>query len=83
LQAQQAQKSQVQVKQFIKIGSPGYQVTKVKDPITGQLGLLFQVHYPKIAKDISPRHRFMSAYEQHVEAPAKEHQYLVVSVEAI
>jgi len=79
LQAQQNQKAQVQIKQFVKIGSPGYQVTKVKDPITGQLGLLFQIHYPKIEKDVRPRYRFMSSYEQHVEAPAREHQYLVVS----
>lgn len=68
----------MQIKQFIKIGSPGYQVTKVKDPITGQLGLLFQVHYPKIASNVRPRHRFMSSFEQSVEAASREHQYLVV-----
>jgi len=82
LQAQQAaQKAAVQIKQFVKIGSPGYQVTKVKDAVTGQLGLLFQIHYPKIEKDIRPRKRFMSSYEQHVEAPARDHQYLVIAAE--
>lgn len=79
LQAQQAAvKNQVQKKQFIKIGSPGYQITKVKDPITGQLGLLFQIHYPKIAKNVKPVQRFMSAFEQQVETADREHQYLVV-----
>jgi len=81
LQAQQNQKAQVQIKQFVKIGSPGYQVTKVKDPITSQLGLLFQIHYPKIEKDVKPRYRFMSSYEQHIETPAREHQYLVIAAE--
>ncbi|CAD6576942.1 MAG: hypothetical protein CYPHOPRED_000128 [Cyphobasidiales sp. Tagirdzhanova-0007] len=81
LQAAQTPNTQIQVKQFIKIGSPGYQVTKIKDPITGQLGLLFQIHYPKIQKDIRPRQRFMSSYEQHVEAPAREYQYLVIAAE--
>ena len=79
LQAQQTvAKNQVQKKQFIKIGSPGYQITKVKDPITGQLGLLFQIHYPKIAKGVKPIQRFMSAYEQQVETADRDHQYLVV-----
>lgn len=78
-QGQGQNKNQVQKKQFIKIGSPGYQITKVKDPMTGQLGLLFQIHYPKIADGVKPLHRFMSSYEQQVEAPSREHQYITVS----
>ncbi|KAH6563264.1 hypothetical protein BASA50_001840 [Batrachochytrium salamandrivorans] len=70
----------------IKIGRPGYKVTKVRDPITNQLGLLFQVHYPEIGKNseldnIKPRHRFMSAYEQRVEPPSKHFQYLLIAAE--
>jgi len=55
------------------------QVTKVRDPITGQLGLLFQVHYPEIKDGVKPRHRFMSSFEQHVEVPDRNWQYLLVS----
>lgn len=55
------------------------QATKVRDPITGQLGLLFQVHYPQIAQGIKPRHRFMSSYEQHKEPPNRAWQYLLVA----
>jgi len=76
---QASQKNVVPVKHFIKIGSPGYQATKVRDPITGQLGLLFQVHYPQIAQGIKPRHRFMSSYEQHKEPPNRAWQYLLVA----
>jgi hypothetical protein len=131
--AQQAQQNQVQTKNFIKIGMPGYQVrffpflatmvssvslfslsfpssltssfcfsptlsplflypfrsfppptlshrqvTKVRDPITGQLGLLFQVHYPQIKDTVQPRHRFMSAFEQKKEVPDRAWQYLLV-----
>ncbi|RKP05926.1 hypothetical protein THASP1DRAFT_35249 [Thamnocephalis sphaerospora] len=68
-------------KDIIKIGRPGYKVTKVCDPLSGQFGLLFQVQYPEIALDIVPRHRFMSAYEQHREAPNKAHQYLLFAAE--
>ncbi|KDE07788.1 hypothetical protein MVLG_01887 [Microbotryum lychnidis-dioicae p1A1 Lamole] len=81
LAQQQAAKNQVQHKTFIKIGSPGYQVTKVRDPITGQLGLLFQVHYPQIAENVKPLHRFMSAFEQHVEQPDRQFQYLLIAAE--
>jgi splicing factor 3A subunit 2 len=65
----------------VKIGRPGYKVTKVRDPITKQLGLLFQIQYPEIAENVIPRYRFMSAYEQHVEAPNKQHQYLLFAAE--
>ncbi|KAI8849075.1 hypothetical protein BC829DRAFT_425389 [Chytridium lagenaria] len=65
----------------VKIGRPGYKVTKVRDPMTRQMGLLFQVQYPEIGDEIRPRHRFMSAYEQKVETPNKAYQYLLVAAE--
>ena len=46
--------------------------------MTGALGLFFQVHYPRIKEDIVPMHRFMSAFEQKVELPDRDYQYLVV-----
>lgn len=74
--------SEVQVRKVaVKIGRPGYKVTKVKDPATGQLGMLYQIHYPEISDDIRPRHRFMSAYEQRIEPPSKYFQYLLFAAE--
>jgi len=81
LAQQAAARSNVPQKQFVKIGSPGYSVTKVKDPVTGQLGLLFQVHCPQIKTGVKPLHRFMSSFEQHVELPNKDFQYLLVAAE--
>ncbi|SCZ98473.1 BZ3500_MvSof-1268-A1-R1_Chr7-1g09167 [Microbotryum saponariae] len=63
------------------LAEPTPQVTKVRDPITGQLGLLFQVHYPQIAENVKPFHRFMSAFEQHVEQPDRQFQYLLIAAE--
>ena len=60
----------------VKIGRPGYKITKVKDPASRQFGLLFQIQYPEIVAD-KPRHRFMSAFEQKVEPPSKMYQYLL------
>lgn len=68
-------------KNIIKIGRPGYKVTKIRDVDTNQLGLLFQIQYPEIGSGITPRYRFMSAYEQHVEPPNKAHQYLLFAAE--
>ena len=42
---------------------------QIRDPVTNQEGLLFQIDYPEIAPNVVPRYRFMSAYEQKVEAP--------------
>ncbi|KAL2919253.1 CWF complex protein sap62 [Polyrhizophydium stewartii] len=65
----------------IKIGRPGYKVTKVRDPVTHQFGMLLQIHYPQIADGIKPRHRFMSAYQQRIELPSRHFQYLLIAAE--
>ncbi|KAF2401345.1 splicing factor 3a subunit 2 [Trichodelitschia bisporula] len=72
----------VQVKKnAIKIGRPGYKITKVRDPLTRQMGLLFQLQYPEIVPGVVPRVRFMSAFEQKVEEPDKNFQYLLIAAE--
>ncbi|KKY27023.1 putative splicing factor 3a subunit [Phaeomoniella chlamydospora] len=73
----------VQVKKnMVKIGRPGYKITKTRDPVSRQVGLLFQLQYPEIAPSVQPRVRFMSAFEQKVEDPPdKNFQYLLVAAE--
>lgn len=71
--------SSVQRKVFLKIGRPGYRVTKVRDKDTGKEGMMVQVHLPQIKPDVIPRRRFMSAWEQKREPPNKSYQYLIVS----
>ncbi|KAI8905474.1 hypothetical protein EDD86DRAFT_211557 [Gorgonomyces haynaldii] len=74
--------SKVQIRHIaMKIGRPGYKVTKVRDPVTLQSGLLFQIYYPDIATNVKPKHRFMSSFEQHVEAPSKYFQYILFAGE--
>jgi len=74
-------KPRAEPKKFVKIGRPGYKVTKQRDPATGQQSLLFQIDYPEIAENVVPRHRFMSAYEQKIEPPDKRWQYLLFAAE--
>lgn len=71
----------VQRKVFLKIGRPGYRVTKVRDRDTGKEGMMVQVHLPQIKADVIPRRRFMSAWEQKREPPNKAYQYLIVAAE--
>ncbi|XP_067013590.1 splicing factor 3A subunit 2 [Anabrus simplex] len=75
------EKPRVEPKKFVKIGRPGYRVTKQREPESGQQSLLFQIDYPEIAEGIYPRHRFMSAYEQKVEPPDRKWQYLLFAAE--
>ena len=76
------EKARVDIKKFVKIGRPGYRVTKQRDPETGQQSLLFEIDYPEIAgENVVPRHRFMSAYEQKIEPPDKKWQYLLFAAE--
>ncbi|PSN72764.1 putative splicing factor 3A subunit 2 [Corynespora cassiicola Philippines] len=72
----------VQVKKNVmRIGRPGYKITKVRDPGTRQNGLLFQFQYPEIEPSIKPKVRFMSAYEQKVEEADPNYQYMIVAAE--
>uniref|UniRef100_A0A1I7T0N0 Splicing factor 3A subunit 2 n=1 Tax=Caenorhabditis tropicalis TaxID=1561998 RepID=A0A1I7T0N0_9PELO len=75
------QKAAVETKKFVKIGRPGYKVTRERDPGSGQQALLFQIDYPEITDGIAPRHRFMSAYEQKIQPPDKRWQYLLFAAE--
>ncbi|KXZ48607.1 hypothetical protein GPECTOR_26g510 [Gonium pectorale] len=69
------------IKKTVKIGRPGYRVTKQFDHNTQQRSLLFQIEYPEIEEGTRPRHRFMSAYEQRIEAADKSFQYLIFAAE--
>ena len=77
--AAQQQQQQQQQQAAIKIGRPGYKVTKSRDPQTNQRTLLFEVDYPQAADQ--PRHRFMSTFEQRVEPPDKAFQFLLFACE--
>jgi splicing factor 3A subunit 2 len=64
----------------VKIGRPGYEVSKSRDPLTNERSLTFELHYPELDENRQPRHRFMSAYEQRVETPPdRNYQYLLVA----
>ena len=56
-------------------------MTKQLDPETQQRSLLFEIEYPEIDRGLQPRHRFMSAFEQKVEAPDRDWQYLLFAAE--
>jgi len=75
------QVSQAQSK--VKIGRPGYEVSKSRDPDTNARCLTFELHYPELdGGNRQPRHRFMSAYEQRVETPPdNNYQYLLIACE--
>lgn len=68
--------------QRVKIGRPGYEITKSRHHQTNQRCLSFQLHFPEIDSNVQPRHRFMSAYEQRVESPPdRRFQYLLIAAE--
>lgn len=69
-------------KNVVKIGRPGYKITKTRDPLTRQMGLLFQLLYPEITPGVEPKVRFMSAFEQKVDDPPdKNFQYMLIAAE--
>ncbi|GAB4847976.1 Splicing factor 3A subunit 2 [Ancistrocladus abbreviatus] len=77
----QPHKRKVAPRKVVKIGRPGYRVTKQFDHDTKQRSLLFQIEYPEIEDNAKPRHRFMSSFEQRVEAFDKRFQYLLFAAD--
>lgn len=75
------EKARIDVRKFVKIGRPGYKVTKQREAESGQQSLLYQIDYPEIVDTIQPKHRFMSAYEQRQEPPDRKWQYLLFAAE--
>ena len=68
----------------VTIGVPQYVVERfvVEGERGGpQVGLRITVSYPEIVDGIQPRHRFMSAFEQKIEVPDKEFQYVLFAAE--
>lgn len=55
----------------------GPKVMKSRDLQTHQRSLTFDIDYPEADEATQPRHRFMSAFEQKVEAPDKIYQYIL------
>ncbi|GAB4814874.1 hypothetical protein N2152v2_001920 [Parachlorella kessleri] len=78
---QPAPQRRAAVKKTVKIGRPGYRVTKQFDAETRARSLLFQIEYPEIEEGTRPRHRMMSAYEQRKEPWDKKFQYLLFSAD--
>lgn len=76
-----APQRRVAVRKTVKIGRPGYRVTKEFDGELGSRALLFQIDYPEIEEGAKPRHRFMSSYEQRKEPWDRHHQYLLFAAE--
>ena len=68
-------------KRIIKIGRPGYRVTKQSDPLTSQKSLFFEIEYPEIDPSIKPRHRIMSCYEQNREPVNDRFQYVLFAAD--
>jgi len=54
----------------VKIGRPGYEVSKSRNPNTQQRCLSFDLFFPEIQG--AARYRFMSAFEQRVDLPAEK-----------
>ncbi|KAL8516740.1 hypothetical protein ACS0TY_015124 [Phlomoides rotata] len=77
----QPHKRKINLKRVVKIGRPGYRVTKQFDPETKQRSLLFQIEYPEIEDNTKPRHRFMSSFEQKIQPFDKRYQYLLFAAE--
>lgn len=79
---QQFQTQPINTPRTPKIGRPGYKTIKIKDPSNSlNYGYLIQIQYPEIIPDTFPSFRFISSFEQKIEPPNKNYQYVVFVAE--
>jgi splicing factor 3A subunit 2 len=65
----------------VKIGRPGYSVSKSIESGSDQKCITFTIDYSQALEGTQPRHRFMSAFEQRKESPDKDFQFLLFACE--
>jgi splicing factor 3A subunit 2 len=63
-----------------KIGNPGFSIYRTKDS-SGNLSILFELTYEEIRKSTSPKYRIMSAFEQTMETPDPQYQYVLFAAQ--
>merc|ERR1712178_105002 len=68
-------------KRIVKIGRPGYKVIKQRHPESLQKSLYLEIDFAEIDPDFIPKHRIMSAFEQKLEVPDKNYQYLLFAAD--
>ena len=68
-------------KRFTKIGRPNYTLSHVMNDALDLKGVYIDIDYPEIAQNVTPCIRIMSAYEQRVEVPDPDYQYVVIAAE--
>ena len=56
-------------------------ITKLKDADTNQRSILFEIEFQEIKKDVIPRYRVMSCFEQKIETPDQNYQYVIFAAE--
>lgn len=65
----------------VRIGKPIYRFKKQTEEETGQKQIMFEIEYPQIEPNTKPQYRFMSAFEQRVEAPDKDFQFILFAAD--
>jgi splicing factor 3A subunit 2 len=64
-----------------RVGKPGYSVIKQYHAVEGFHTISFKLECPLIEKGLKPRYRIINTYEQNVEAPDGEFQFIVFAAE--
>ena len=72
-----SRKSAIMKNKLLSVGRPGYKVTKSRSVHNKKRTLTFELEYPELGTNKRPQYRFLSPFEQSIEPPNKEFQYLV------
>ena len=66
---------------FVKIGKPGYKLTKIKNSQSGNNSILIEIEFPEIRSSIVPKFKILSTHEQKIEPINDKFQFVVIAAE--
>ena len=65
----------------IRIGEPIYNIYKKKDFNLKEFIILFEIKFEEIRKNIKPKYRIMSSFEQKIEEPNPKYQFILFAAQ--
>lgn len=68
-------------KELLRIGKPGYKITKIHNPETMENSILFEIEYSEMLNGIVPKFKVIKSFDQSVEQKDDKFQYIVVAAD--
>jgi splicing factor 3A subunit 2 len=68
-------------KELLKIGKPGYKLSKILNPETNEISLLIEIEFSELNNETVPKYKIIKSTDQSVEPKDEKYQYIVFAAD--